>query len=171
MQPSRLTHLNEKGEARMVDVGAKEITARVARAEGFIAMPADLIRQLTTLKKGNAYEIARLAGILGAKKTSDLIPLCHNLNLDNVSLEFEPDPEKCRVRVQAEARCSGRTGVELEALTAVSVALLTLYDMGKAVERGMEISGIRVLHKSGGKSGVWERAEPPVISHPNHRQY
>nr|VFK00333.1 MAG: cyclic pyranopterin monophosphate synthase subunit MoaC [Candidatus Kentron sp. H]VFK00343.1 MAG: cyclic pyranopterin monophosphate synthase subunit MoaC [Candidatus Kentron sp. H]VFK04511.1 MAG: cyclic pyranopterin monophosphate synthase subunit MoaC [Candidatus Kentron sp. H] len=152
---SSLTHLNEKGEARMVDVGTKAITARLARAEGFIAMPSHLIDRLTTLKKGNAYEVARLAGIMGAKKTADLIPLCHNLDLDNVSLKFQPDPDKGRVRVQAEARCHGRTGVELEALTAVSVALLTLYDMGKAVERGMEITGIKLLHKSGGKSSAW----------------
>nr|VFJ64799.1 MAG: cyclic pyranopterin monophosphate synthase subunit MoaC [Candidatus Kentron sp. FW]VFJ69204.1 MAG: cyclic pyranopterin monophosphate synthase subunit MoaC [Candidatus Kentron sp. FW] len=157
MQSMKLTHLNEKGEARMVDVGAKEITGRVARAEGFITMPSDLIGQLSTLKKGNAYEVARLAGIMGAKKTSDLIPLCHNLNLDNVSLELEPDMDNGRVRVLAEARCQGRTGVELEALTAVSIALLTLYDMGKAVERGMEITGIRMLYKSGGKSGTWVR--------------
>nr|VFK40107.1 MAG: cyclic pyranopterin monophosphate synthase subunit MoaC [Candidatus Kentron sp. SD]VFK45398.1 MAG: cyclic pyranopterin monophosphate synthase subunit MoaC [Candidatus Kentron sp. SD] len=157
MRFSELTHLNEKGEARMVDVGDKAVTARVAQAEGFILMPVDLIRRLTALKKGNAYEIARLAGIMGAKKTSGLIPLCHNLNLDNVSLKFEPDEEQGRVRVLAEAKCQGRTGVELEALTAVSIALLTLYDMGKAVERGMEITGIRVLHKSGGKSGVWKR--------------
>nr|VFK50755.1 MAG: cyclic pyranopterin monophosphate synthase subunit MoaC [Candidatus Kentron sp. TUN]VFK51961.1 MAG: cyclic pyranopterin monophosphate synthase subunit MoaC [Candidatus Kentron sp. TUN] len=157
MQSPKLTHLNEKGEARMVDVGAKAETLRIARAEGFINMPVRLIDQLTTLKKGNAYEIARLAGIMGAKRTSDLIPLCHNLNLDNISLEFEPDPEKGRVRVLAESRCHGRTGVELEALTAVTVALLTLYDMGKAVERGMEINGIRVLYKSGGKSGTWQR--------------
>nr|VFJ75972.1 MAG: cyclic pyranopterin monophosphate synthase subunit MoaC [Candidatus Kentron sp. FW] len=162
MPSPTLTHLDEKGEARMVDVGAKTVTARVARAEGFISMPADLIRQLTTLKKGNAYEVARLAGIMGAKKTSELIPLCHNLNLDKVSLEFEPDEEQGRVRVLAEAKCQGRTGVELEALTAVSVALLTLYDMGKAVERGMEIFGIRMLHKSGGKSGTWERVEASV---------
>nr|VFK79788.1 MAG: cyclic pyranopterin monophosphate synthase subunit MoaC [Candidatus Kentron sp. SD] len=157
MRFSELTHLNEKGEARMVDVGDKAVTARVAQAEGFILMPVDLIRRLTALKKGNAYEIARLAGIMGAKKTSGLIPLCHNLNLDNVSLKFEPDEEQGRVRILAEAKCQGRTGVELEALTAVSIALLTLYDMGKAVERGMEITGIRVLHKSGGKSGVWKR--------------
>nr|VFK50983.1 MAG: cyclic pyranopterin monophosphate synthase subunit MoaC [Candidatus Kentron sp. TUN] len=157
MQSPKLTHLNEKGEARMVDVGAKAETLRIARAEGFINMPVRFIDQLTTLKKGNAYEIARLAGIMGAKRTSDLIPLCHNLNLDNISLEFEPDPEKGRVRVLAESRCHGRTGVELEALTAVTVALLTLYDMGKAVERGMEINGIRVLYKSGGKSGTWQR--------------
>lgn len=156
MQSRRLTHLNEKGEARMVDVGGKEITARLARAEGFISMSVHLIRQLGTLKKGNAYEIARLAGIMGAKKTPDLIPLCHDLNLDNVSLTLEPDEERCRIRVTSEARCRGRTGVEMEALTAVSVALLTLYDMGKAVDRGMEISGVRLLYKSGGKSGTWE---------------
>nr|VFJ89621.1 MAG: cyclic pyranopterin phosphate synthase [Candidatus Kentron sp. LFY] len=161
MPSKELTHLDEKGEARMVDVGAKQETLRVARAEGFITMPVSLIERLTTLKKGNAYEIARLAGIMGAKKTSELVPLCHNLNLDNVSLEFSPDPKQGRVRVLAESRCHGRTGVELEALSAVTIALLTLYDMGKAVERGMEIGGIRVLHKSGGKTGTWNRPSIP----------
>jgi cyclic pyranopterin phosphate synthase len=161
---NELTHLNEKGEARMVDVGEKDITLRVARAEGFIYMPVELIEKLNQLKKGNAYEIARLAGIMGAKKTADLIPLCHSLMLDSVSLEFEPQPEQSRVRVLAESRCHGKTGIEIEALAAVSVALLTLYDMGKAVARGMTISGIGLLHKSGGRSGVWQREyDEPIM--------
>ena len=157
MDKPQLTHLNERGEARMVDVGDKQVTTRRARAEGYITMPASLISQLETLKKGNGYEIARLAGIMGAKKTADLIPLCHPLPLDKVGLEFEPLPQEERVYVRAEARCHGRTGVEMEALTAVNVALLTLYDMGKAVARDMEIGGIRLLEKEGGKSGHWLR--------------
>ena len=157
MAPERLTHLNERGEAQMVDVGSKPVTARLARAEGFISMPPALIGQLTELKKGNAYEIARLAGIMAAKKTAELIPLCHALPLDRVSLSFHPDPIAGRVRVAAEASCHARTGVEMEALTAVSVALLTLYDMGKSLARDMEIGAVRLLHKSGGKSGTWQR--------------
>lgn len=154
---SKLTHLNEAGEAHMVDVSAKPVTARLAIAEGFISMPPSLIEELSHLKKGNAYEIARLAGIMGAKKTQDLIPLCHSLGLDHVGLRFEPLPEENKVRVIAEARCHGRTGVEMEAMTAVSVALLTLYDMGKAVARDMELGPIRLLEKAGGKSGHWRK--------------
>lgn len=150
-----LTHLNSKGEAHMVDVGEKAVTTRIARAEGFIRMPAELIRQLETLKKGNAFEVARLAGIMGAKRTADLIPLCHPLPLDKVGVIFESRPEEGLVRVEAEARCHARTGVEMEALTALNVALLTLYDMGKAVARDMEIFGIRLIYKSGGKSGTY----------------
>lgn len=153
-----LTHLNEKGESRMVDVGAKAVTHRAARAEGFITMPGSLIETLDALKKGNAYEVARLAGIMGSKKTADLIPLCHSLPMDGLDIQFEPNPQEGRVRVIAEARCHGRTGVEMEAMTAVSVALLTLYDMGKAVARDMEIGPIRLLEKKGGKTGHWTRA-------------
>ncbi|MDJ0837624.1 MAG: cyclic pyranopterin monophosphate synthase MoaC [Acidobacteriota bacterium] len=152
-----LTHLNEKGEAHMVDVSAKQVTVREAVAEGYITMPASLIEQLDRLKKGNAYEIARIAGIMGAKKVQELIPLCHGLNLDHIGVQFESDTAKEEVRVVATARCHGRTGVEMEALTAVNVALLTLYDMGKAVARDMEISRIRLLSKTGGKSGDWQR--------------
>ena len=143
----------------MVDVGAKPVTDRIARAEGYITMPAALIRELDRLKKGNAFEVARLAGIMAAKKTGDLIPLCHPLGLDHVGLTFDPDEEAGRVRVEAEARCHGRTGIEMEAMTAVSVALLTLYDMGKAVARDMRIEGVRLLEKSGGKSGHWQASE------------
>ncbi len=155
----KLTHLNERGEARMVDVAAKPVTARMARAEGVIHMPAELIDQLAALKKGNAFEVARLAGIMAAKKTGDLIPLCHSLPLDHVSVDFEPDRGRGQVRATAEARCHGRTGVEMEAMTAVSVALLTLYDMGKAAARDISLGPIRLLRKEGGRSGVWERSE------------
>jgi len=153
-----LTHLNEAGEARMVDVGDKAVTAREAGAEGYIAMPGRLIEQLDRLKKGNAYEIARLAGIMAAKRTWELVPLCHQINLDKVALDFEPDVAAQRVRVVGTVRCHGRTGVEMEALNAVSVALLTLYDMGKAVAREMEIGPVRLITKRGGKSGEWRRA-------------
>ena len=156
---NELTHLNERGEAQMVDVGNKDVTRREATAEGYITMPPSLIRTLDRLKKGNAYEIARLAGIQAAKKTFELIPLCHNLSLDKVAVAFEPDAEAGRVRVIGTARCHGRTGVEMEALNAVSVALLTLYDMGKAVAREMEIGPVRLLTKQGGKSGNWRRGE------------
>lgn len=156
MSTPKWTHLNEKGEARMVDVGEKPVTARVARAQGSIHMPARLVRQLKTLKKGNALEVARLAGIMAAKRTGDWIPLCHNLPLDHIELWFDPSPEQEEVRVLSEVRCQGRTGVEMEALTAVSSALLTLYDMAKALCREMEIGPIRLVHKEGGKSGVWK---------------
>lgn len=156
MTDMKLTHLNERGEVHMVDVGSKEITARIARAEGYIHMPSELVGKLQTLKKGNALEVARLAGIMGAKQTSTLIPLCHNLFLDKVGLDFETNQEEGWVRVEAQARCHGKTGVEMEALTAVNVALLTLYDMGKAVARDMHMDGIRVLYKAGGKSGEYE---------------
>ncbi len=154
-----LTHLNEKGESRMVDVGDKPITHRTAVAEGFISMPPSLIETLDQLKKGNAYEVARLAGIMGAKKTPDLIPLCHSLPMDGVDIEFKPNPQQGRVRVLATARCHGKTGVEMEAMTAVSIALLTLYDMGKAAARDMELGPIRLLEKKGGKSGHWTRSQ------------
>ena len=154
---SLLTHLNEKGESRMVDVGGKSVTMRFAVAEGYISMPPALIETLSSLKKGNAYEIARLAGIMGSKRTSDLIPLCHPVALDQSALEFEPDAEAGQVRIVAAVRCHGRTGVEMEALTAVTLALLTLYDMGKAVAKEMEIGPVRLLKKTGGKSGDWTR--------------
>jgi cyclic pyranopterin monophosphate synthase len=156
---TRLTHLDEEGRARMVDVGQKPSTARLARAEGRILMPPELIATLSALKKGNAYEVARLAGIMAAKRTSDLIPLCHSLPLDHVRVDFQPMPDQGYVRVEAEVACTGRTGVEMEALTAVNFALLTLYDMGKAVARDMSIEGVRLIYKRGGKSG--EFIAPP----------
>ncbi|HUN11033.1 MAG TPA: cyclic pyranopterin monophosphate synthase MoaC [Rhabdaerophilum sp.] len=160
MSGDRLTHLDATGAASMVDVGDKAITTREAVAEGRVVMAQatlDLIRSGMT-KKGDVIAIARIAGIMAAKKTHELIPLCHPLLLTKVSVDIEPDEALPGLHVRALARVSGQTGVEMEALTAVSVACLTIYDMAKAADRGMRIEGIRLLEKSGGKSGDW-RAE------------
>lgn len=153
----RLTHLDDSGAAQMVDVGAKPATARTATAQGRIAMSADAIAAIRagTLKKGDALAVARLAGIMAAKRTSDLIPLCHPLPLTHVSVDLAMDEEG--VTATAHCACTGPTGVEMEALTAVSIALLTLYDMAKALDRGMTIGPIALLAKSGGQSGDWTR--------------
>ena len=160
MAKTRLSHIGDKGEARMVDVSDKPVTARSARAEGFIAMePATLaLLQSGDTPKGDVMATARIAGIMAAKRTHELIPLCHPLSLTKVAVDLEPVAEPPGVRVTAEVKTSGQTGVEMEALTAVSVACLTLYDMLKAVDRGMRIGGIRVLEKAGGRSGHY-RAE------------
>lgn len=159
----KLTHIGEDGAANMVDVGDKDVTQRVAVAQGAISMqPATLELILKgDMKKGDVIGAARLAGIMAAKKTADLIPLCHPLALTKVSVEIEPDAELPGLRVRAIARVEGRTGVEMEALTACSVACLTLYDMAKAVDRAMTITDIRLVEKSGGKSGDW-RAKGPA---------
>ena len=157
----RLTHIGEDGAADMVDVGEKDFTSRTAIAEGALRMQADtlaLIRQ-GNLKKGDVIGVARIAGIMAAKKTSDLIPLCHPLTLTKVSVDIEEDAALPGLRVRATARVNGQTGVEMEALTACSVACLTLYDMAKAVDRGMEITQVRLIEKSGGKSGEWRAGE------------
>ncbi len=160
MAKSRLSHIGDKGEARMVDVSEKPVTARTAVAEGFIAMqPATLaLLQSGEAPKGDVLATARLAGIMAAKRTHELIPLCHPLNLTKVAVELEPTPEPAGVRVTAEVRTSGQTGVEMEALTAVSVACLTLYDMLKAADRSMRIGSIRLLEKAGGRSGHYRAA-------------
>ena len=151
-----LTHFDAKGQAHMVDVSGKEATERRALAEGWVRMSPETLALATGgAAKGDVLGTARLAGIMGAKRTADLIPLCHPLPLDKVSLDLEPDPDLPGIRVRATAKTSGRTGVEMEALTAVSVACLTIYDMLKAAEKGMEIGGIRLLEKDGGKSGAW----------------
>lgn len=152
---SPLTHFDAQGQAHMVDVSAKASTHRVAVAEGRITMlPATLALILSgTAKKGDVLGIARIAGIQGAKKTSDLIPLCHPIALTRVAVEFEVDEASTSVLCRSTAECTGQTGVEMEALTAVSAALLTVYDMCKAVDRGMTISGVRLVEKRGGKSG------------------
>ncbi len=150
-----LSHFDASGQAHMVDVTDKAVTDRVATAEGYIRMtPATLalVRE-GRADKGDVLGVARVAGIMGVKRTADLIPLCHPLPVTKVALELTPDDSLPGVRVSATVRCTGRTGVEMEALTAVSVACLTLYDMLKAAERGMEIGGIRVTLKDGGKSG------------------
>jgi len=156
---SDLTHFNQAGEAHMVDVGSKSVTKRVAVAEGKIEMLAptlDLIKQ-GNHKKGDVLGIARIAGIMGAKRTSDLIPLCHPLALTKVSVEFDILDDDNAVVCRAQVETSGQTGVEMEALTAVQVCLLTIYDMCKAVDRGMTMSSTRLLEKAGGKSGHWLR--------------
>ncbi len=156
---SDLSHLDARGRARMVDVGDKDETERVARAEAHIVMaPATLAMiQDGAAPKGDVIAVARLAGIMAAKRTHELIPLCHQLNLTAVAVEIEPDGELPGLRVLSEARLRGRTGVEMEALVAASVAALTIYDMCKAVDRGMEVTAVRLLEKSGGRSGVWRR--------------
>ncbi|MFZ1492254.1 MAG: cyclic pyranopterin monophosphate synthase MoaC [Candidatus Competibacter denitrificans] len=156
---AELSHFNAAGEAHMVDVGDKEITRRVAVAEGFIHMqPATLQRIVAGAHaKGDVLGIARLAGIMGAKRTADLIPLCHPLTLTRVAIDLEPISDKNLVRCQATVETVSRTGVEMEALTAVQVALLTVYDMCKATDRAMTMTDIRLLEKTGGKSGNWRR--------------
>lgn len=156
---SELTHFNQSGEAHMVDVGSKGVTDRVAVAAGSISMLPDTFKLIEQggHKKGDVLGIARIAGIMASKKTSDLVPLCHPLALTKVTVEFEFDADNAAVHCKARVGTSGQTGVEMEALTAVQVALLTIYDMCKAVDRGMVMSNIRLLEKAGGKSGHWTR--------------
>jgi cyclic pyranopterin monophosphate synthase len=154
-----LTHFDAEGRAHMVDVSDKATTDRVAVAEGHIRMAAETLAHVTagTAKKGDVLGVARVAAIMAAKKTSELIPLCHPLPVTKVALELTPDPGLPGVRIRATVKTSGQTGVEMEALTAVSVAALTVYDMLKAVEKSMEISDIRLVMKDGGKSGRYQR--------------
>ncbi|MBU9699906.1 cyclic pyranopterin monophosphate synthase MoaC [Rhodobacteraceae bacterium HSP-20] len=153
-----LTHFDDQGHAHMVDVSAKPVTDRTAVAEGAVVMQPETLALVTEgrAKKGDVLGVARLAGIMGAKKTSDLIPLCHPLPVTKVALDLVPDPALPGIRVTATVKTGGQTGVEMEALTAVSVACLTVYDMLKAAEKGMRIEGIRLLMKEGGKSGRFE---------------
>ena len=154
---SELTHFDASGNAVMVDVTSKEVTERTATAEACVAMaPATLDRILAhDIKKGNVLAVAQLAGIMGAKRTADLIPLCHPLPLSAVSVQLTPQPEQSRVVIRATCKVAGRTGVEMEALTAAVVAALTIYDMCKAVDRGMSIGDVRLIHKAGGRSGEY----------------
>ena len=156
---ARLTHLDEAGKARMVDVGGKAETQRVAIASGRIRMSADALAAIRegNVPKGDVLAAARIAGIMAAKKTAELIPLCHPLALDAVTVDFAIEDDA--VRVKATASLSGRTGVEMEAITAASVALLTIYDMAKALDKGMVVDDVRLIEKRGGKSGMW-RAQP-----------
>ncbi|PZR90773.1 MAG: cyclic pyranopterin monophosphate synthase MoaC [Stutzerimonas stutzeri] len=159
---SRLTHLDQKGEAHMVDVGDKAETVRIAVAEGHVVMQAETLAIVRDgeAKKGDVLGTARLAGIMAAKRAHELIPLCHPLLLSKISVDLSIDEALPGVRVRAEVKLTGKTGVEMEALTAVSVACLTVYDMVKAVDRAMHIEGVRLVHKSGGKSGTYEIAGP-----------
>ncbi|RFB70679.1 MULTISPECIES: cyclic pyranopterin monophosphate synthase MoaC [unclassified Herbaspirillum] len=155
-----LTHFDQGGQAHMVDVGAKQDTHRVAVASGVISMKPETLAviQSGTAKKGDVLGIARIAAIMASKRTSDLIPLCHPLALTHVSVEFSVDTEQSRISCTVRVETNGKTGVEMEALTAVQVGLLTIYDMSKAIDRGMVMSDIRVQEKHGGKSGSWSQA-------------
>jgi len=159
---ARLTHLNDAGEAHMVDVGGKATTHRVAVAEGTIHMLAETLRLVEEggHRKGDVLGVARVAGIMAAKRTAELVPLCHPIALTHVEVDLRPSPDPPSVHCRVRAETVGPTGVEMEALTAVQVALLTVYDMCKAVDRGMEMTGIRLVEKSGGKSGTWTRETP-----------
>jgi cyclic pyranopterin monophosphate synthase len=157
---SKLTHIDDAGNAVMVDVSAKDVTERTATAAASVLMKPETLKLIQShgVKKGDVLSVAQLAGIMGAKKTPDLIPLCHPLNLSSVTVELTCDAKRNAVDITATCKLAGQTGVEMEALTAVSVAALTVYDMCKAVDRGMTITDVRLVHKAGGKSGTY-RAE------------
>lgn len=158
---AKLSHLDDQGRARMVDVGAKGITQRIAVARGCVTMAAETLAAITEGKvgKGDVFAVARVAGIMGAKKTPELIPMCHPLNLTSVQIDLVPCESPPSVEIVATAKVAGQTGVEMEAMTAVSVVGLTIYDMCKAIDRGMVIGEIRLMEKSGGKSGSFLREE------------
>lgn len=158
-----LTHLNANGEAHMVDVGQKAITERSATAIGYVTLQSATLELIASggHKKGDVFAVARIAGIQAAKQTSALIPLCHPLMLTKIAVELTPEPENSRVKITATCKLAGKTGVEMEALTAVSVAALTLYDMCKAVDKTMSIEGVTLASKSGGKQGDWHNPHIP----------
>jgi cyclic pyranopterin phosphate synthase len=160
---SKLTHFDEEGAARMVDVSGKEETKREAVAAGRVTMMPETLKLILDRKisKGDVFAVARVAGIMAAKKTAEIIPLCHTLGLTSAEIAFEPDEASSRVNITATVRSSGRTGVEMEALTAVAAAGLTIYDMCKAVDRAMTVTEIRLMKKTGGKSGTFERPRDP----------
>ena len=155
---ANFTHFNQDGEAIMVDVSQKDITMRIAIAEGSIKVNQEVFRSIKeqTNKKGDVLAVARIAGIMATKKTSDMIPLCHPLFITKVTIDFELDEDNYMIKAIATTKVNGKTGVEMEALHAVSVTLLTIYDMCKAIDKSMEITDIRLLHKEGGKSGVYD---------------
>lgn len=157
---SGLTHFDATGNAVMVDVSAKPVTDRIATARGRVVMQPETLATIVagSAKKGDVLGVARLAGIMAAKRTSDLIPLCHPLPIAAVTIELRPDPAEHAVEIEATVRTTGQTGVEMEALTAASIAALTVYDMCKSVDRGMRIEAIRVVHKAGGKSGEFQQS-------------
>lgn len=156
----KLTHLDDSGKAKMVDVGHKADTERIAVARGKVSMKPDTLQLIIdgNLKKGDVLTLAQVAGIMAAKRTSELIPLCHPLLLNKIDVVCTPNGDDSCVDIEATVRVNGKTGVEMEALTAVSAAALTIYDMAKAVDRGMHLTGIRVVYKEGGKSGVYEES-------------
>ncbi len=159
MTDDQLNHFNQRGEAHMVDVGDKDVTQRIAVAEGFIRMQAETIERILqgAHKKGDVLAVARVAGVMASKRTADLIPLCHPLQLSHVDIQLNVDEKEQFVHCVVEVKTSGKTGVEMEALTAVQVTLLTIYDMCKAMDRGMMMTDIGLVKKVGGKSGEWTR--------------
>ena len=156
------THFNEQGRAKMVDVGEKPVTTRTAVAAARVLLNRDTFERIRTggMKKGDVLTVAQIAGVMGAKRTPDLIPMCHPILIDGIDLNLHLDEERCSVEIEATVSCDGRTGVEMEALTAVSTAALTVYDMCKAVQKDMVISDIRLLRKSGGVNGDFTRSDP-----------
>jgi cyclic pyranopterin monophosphate synthase len=160
---AELTHLDASGRARMVDVGGKDVTQREATAQAVVAMRPETLRLIRTggMKKGDVLAVAQVAGIMAAKRTPELVPLCHPLPLSGVDMSFSFDDAGARLRIEATVRVAGKTGVEMEALTAASVAALTVYDMCKAVDRAMTIERVMLLHKAGGKSGEFRREVSP----------
>jgi cyclic pyranopterin monophosphate synthase len=158
---TKLSHLDEQGRARMVDVSEKDVTSRIAMARGTIRMRPETLALILEdkIEKGDVFAVARVAGIMAAKKTSELVPMCHPLNITSVEIDLTPKENPARVDIEAAVRVSGKTGVEMEAMTAVSAAALTIYDMCKAVDREMTINDIRLVKKSGGKSGTFIRKE------------
>jgi cyclic pyranopterin phosphate synthase len=160
MEEKELTHINEEGRAKMVDVSDKDKTKRVGVASGSIYMKKETLERVKegTIKKGDVLSVAQVAGIMGAKNTPNIIPMCHSIMLSGCDISFKFDEENCKVDIIAEAKTTGQTGVEMEALTAVSVAALTIYDMCKAIDREMTVSDIKLIKKTGGKSGVFIRA-------------
>jgi cyclic pyranopterin phosphate synthase len=157
----KLSHLDDQGRAKMVDVSDKDITSRIAVARGTINMRAETLALILDdkIEKGDVFSVARVAGIMAAKKTSELIPMCHPLNITSVEIDLTPAKNPARVEIEARVRVSGKTGVEMEAMTAVSVSGLTIYDMCKAIDREMSIGEVRLVKKSGGKSGTFIRKE------------
>jgi cyclic pyranopterin monophosphate synthase len=157
---TRTPHFNQAGEAHIVDISEKSVTQRTAITEGYIEMQPETLKMIVDIghKKGDVLAIARIAGIMACKKTAELIPLCHPLTLTHVEIDLIPEPDKNRVRCQSTVKTIGQTGVEMEALTATQIALLTIYDMCKGMDRGMVIQSVRLLEKEGGKSGHWLRS-------------
>lgn len=158
---NKMTHFDKSGNAQMVDVSQKNHTNRIAIASGYISVSPETLNQILngTAKKGDVLGIARIAGIMASKRTSEIIPLCHPISITKCDIQFKEDKQKNRIYCTCETSCTGQTGVEIEALHAVSVALLTIYDMCKAIDRGMQICNIQLIKKSGGTSGTWNRKE------------
>lgn len=156
---TEFTHFDEQGASRMVDVSGKQVTVRTAKAEGYVLMQPETLRIIgqNRISKGDVFEVARLAGIMSTKRTDELIPLCHSLGLDSAELKFEFTDDGLGIRIESRVSVTARTGVEMEALMAVSIAALTIYDMCKSIDRGMRIDGIQLLEKTGGRSGNFQR--------------